>query len=128
MITNILSRFYSILIGYITIIFITRNYSFSEYGDYIVFLVYVSILSIIGSLGVNKSIIAETKFKLDNNNKLLINILLINSLISFLIVSIFSLVFSFDNYLKLLVLVILSVIIQLFNSLFLLNNKNKIWI
>lgn len=127
MISNVLSRFYSILVGYITIIFITRNYPFSEYGDYIVFLAYVSILSIIGSLGVNKSIIAETKFKLDNNNKLIINILLINSIISFLVVSIFSLVFSFDNYLKLLVLVILTLITQLFNSLFLLNNKNKIY-
>jgi len=127
MISNILSRFYSIFIGYITIIFITRNYSFSEYGEYVIFLAYASILSVIGLLGVNKTIISETKFKLTNNNKLLINVLLINVLVSFLIVSIFSLIFSFDNYLKLLFLVIISVIIQIFNSLFLLNNKNKIY-
>jgi O-antigen/teichoic acid export membrane protein len=127
MISNVLSRFYSIFIGYITIIFITRNYSFSEYGEYLILLSYTSILSVIALLGVDKAIVSETKFKLLNNNKLLINVLLINVLISFLIVSIFSLIFSFDNYLKLLVLVIISVIIQFFNSLFLLNNKNKIY-
>lgn len=127
MILNILSRFYSIFIGYITIIFITNNYSFSEYGEYIIFLSYASVVTVIGLFGVDKSIIAETKFKLTNNNKLLINILLINLFFSFSIVSIFSLIFSFDNYLKFLVVVIISVIVQFFNSLFLLNNKNKIY-
>ena len=51
MISNVLSRFYSIFIGYITIIFITRNYSFSEYGEYLILLSYASILSVIGLLG-----------------------------------------------------------------------------
>lgn len=120
-------RFYSILIGYLTIICINKLYSFNEYGEYVMFMVYSSIFSIIGVFGVSKSIISEIELDIESNNSFKLLILVTNSLFSIAAISVFYFFYSFDNFFELIFLVPIMVINEIYRTLFLLHQKNKIY-
>jgi len=127
MVINIASRFYSILIGYLVVVFVNRYYSFEEYGEYIMFIVYCSILTVFGVFGVNKSVISETRFDLENNNLFKLKILALNVIFSLFFVTLICFIFNISYCAELLIVVTFMVVNEIIKGLFLLHQSNKIF-
>lgn len=89
------------------------------------FIVYCSILTVFGVFGINKSVISETKFDIENNNLFIVSILTINVFFTLLLVTLVSFIFNINFYLELLIVVTFMVINEIIKGLFLLHQKNK---
>ena len=86
---NIIGRFFSILVGYTTIVLITNNYSFAIYGEYILFIVYSSLAVTLSVFGLNKSIISQTEMDFKANTGLKLLCIFIQGFLSVLVCYIF---------------------------------------
>jgi len=123
---NIITRFYSIIIAYANVLLITNYYSFDQYGEYVMFIVYSTILSTISTLGVGKTIISGKRFNFENNYSIKLIIVFIHAFIAISLASIVSLLSNFIN-IYMIIIVLVMTLNSIFKTYFLLHSFNKIY-
>lgn len=127
MLINVISRLGSILIGYVTIIYINSKYSFDIYGEYILFVTYGLIISTLAVFGLDSSLIANNRFNDRTSTQLLFVLLLITSAISLLISWIFCMVIGYKYGVYLALFAMSSSSSQIIQTVFLIKDKNNIY-